>query len=385
MAELGEPSQSLLALLVFQNTINKEVMRSLHVYQYQYQYQLKEENKNKNKNDKDEDEDEDEDEDDIIIRRRRRSIHDFQTNTNNKLVERQFLFNNYDDDDHHSSSSSYVEMETNPPFLAFALQDLLLVNLHHHHLIPGHQLFGCWLCILDFHAASFTPYPIPPILSISRNPKLKSIASLANDLQTVYQFNSRTEDKLSRFSSQGVHIDYSHRVKNTLPDLNCLPELLPITELTDHQQLDQPGMTDAKKKRAAAEDIAKISLDDLIKYFDVPITEASRNLNVGLTVLKKRCRELGIPRWPHRKIKSLDSLINNLQEEVARRQKLEDTAAVRAVANRQSMLQKERESIERKPFMELQSETKKFRQDMFKRRHRARVLKNQDMTQLTIS
>lgn len=68
-----------------------------------------------------------------------------------------------------------------------------------------------------------------------------------------------------------------------------------------------------KKKRAASEDIARIALEDLAKYFDLPILEASRNLKVGLTVLKKKCREFGIPRWPHRKIKSLDGLIHELQ------------------------------------------------------------------------
>eukprot|EP01018_Ginkgo_biloba_P009256 Gb_36930 [translate_table: standard] len=65
--------------------------------------------------------------------------------------------------------------------------------------------------------------------------------------------------------------------------------------------------------RAPTKRVADIALKDLAKYFDVPITEASRNLKVGLTVLKKKCREFGIPRWPHRKIKSLDSLIQNLQ------------------------------------------------------------------------
>ena len=72
-------------------------------------------------------------------------------------------------------------------------------------------------------------------------------------------------------------------------------------------------MIENKKKRAGKEHIAKIELSDLAKYFDVPIIEASRNLNVGLTVLKRKCRELGIPRWPHRKIKSLDGLIHDLQ------------------------------------------------------------------------
>lgn len=45
----------------------------------------------------------------------------------------------------------------------------------------------------------------------------------------------------------------------------------------------------------------------------MPITQAARELDVGLTFLKKRCRELGIPRWPHRKMKSLQSLIDNVQ------------------------------------------------------------------------
>lgn len=49
------------------------------------------------------------------------------------------------------------------------------------------------------------------------------------------------------------------------------------------------------------------------QYFYMPIMQAARELNVGLTLLKKRCRELGIPRWPHRKMKSLQSLIKNVQ------------------------------------------------------------------------
>ena len=73
------------------------------------------------------------------------------------------------------------------------------------------------------------------------------------------------------------------------------------------------GLVEKRKKRAATKDIARLALEDLAKYFDLPIVEASKNLKVGLTVLKKKCREFGIPRWPHRKIKSLDSLIRDLQ------------------------------------------------------------------------
>lgn len=50
------------------------------------------------------------------------------------------------------------------------------------------------------------------------------------------------------------------------------------------------------------------------------------------------------------------------------------------VAKRQKMIEKEKENIERRPFMEIQRETKKFRQDIFKKRHRARALENQSRT-----
>lgn len=66
-------------------------------------------------------------------------------------------------------------------------------------------------------------------------------------------------------------------------------------------------------QRGPSERMTEITLAELSHYFNMPITQASKELKVGLTVLKKRCREFGIPRWPHRKMKSLDSLIHNIQ------------------------------------------------------------------------
>jgi len=56
-----------------------------------------------------------------------------------------------------------------------------------------------------------------------------------------------------------------------------------------------------------------LSRKTISQYFYMPITQAARELNVGLTHLKKRCRELGIRRWPHRKLMSLQTLINNIE------------------------------------------------------------------------
>lgn len=43
----------------------------------------------------------------------------------------------------------------------------------------------------------------------------------------------------------------------------------------------------------------------LARYFHLPIVEAARRLGVCTTILKRRSRAVGIPRWPHRKLSAL--------------------------------------------------------------------------------
>lgn len=68
-----------------------------------------------------------------------------------------------------------------------------------------------------------------------------------------------------------------------------------------------------KKKKKNNSSGLMLTRETISSYFYMPITEAAKELNVGLTFLKKRCRQLGIPRWPHRKLISLQTLINNVQ------------------------------------------------------------------------
>ncbi|PKA53339.1 Protein RKD4 [Apostasia shenzhenica] len=107
---------------------------------------------------------------------------------------------------------------------------------------------------------------------------------------------------------------------------NCSPELewdyvqclagpcTPQPELL--MEYDHPGecrlleSLPAKRRRSRS---GEIGMEEIRAYFDMPITRAATKMNVGLTVLKKRCRDLGISRWPHRKMKSLNTLIQNIQ------------------------------------------------------------------------
>ncbi|TKY74080.1 RKD4 protein [Spatholobus suberectus] len=108
-----------------------------------------------------------------------------------------------------------------------------------------------------------------------------------------------------------------------------------------------------KNKRSSA-----LEFDEIKNHFNVPITEAAKQMNVGLTLLKRRCRELNIMRWPHRKLKSLQLLIDNVKE--------------LGLANEVAMLEKHKMTLERLPGLELSEETKKLRQACFKANYKRR-------------
>ncbi|XP_052180671.1 protein RKD1 [Diospyros lotus] len=115
---------------------------------------------------------------------------------------------------------------------------------------------------------------------------------------------------------------------------------------------------EAKRPNIGKPKSGALELHEIQKYFDVPITKAAKELKVGLTVLKKRCRELNIMRWPHRKIKSLNSLIHNVK-------KLGLTTEV-------EMLEEHRRMLEKLPELELTERTKKLRQACFKANYKKR-------------
>ncbi|XP_055826225.1 protein RKD4 [Solanum dulcamara] len=101
-----------------------------------------------------------------------------------------------------------------------------------------------------------------------------------------------------------------------------------------------------------------LELEEIQRYFHVPITKAAKELRVGLTVLKKRCRELNIMRWPHRKLKSLQTLIHSVKE--------------MGLTSEVEMLEEHQRMVEKVPEMELTERTKKLRQACFKANYKKR-------------
>jgi type II secretory pathway pseudopilin PulG len=62
---------------------------------------------------------------------------------------------------------------------------------------------------------------------------------------------------------------------------------------------------------------ADLNLEELATFFHLPIALAAKEIGVCATVLKKICRKNKVPRWPHRKIKSLNKSIEALERTLA--------------------------------------------------------------------
>jgi hypothetical protein len=79
-----------------------------------------------------------------------------------------------------------------------------------------------------------------------RNPKLKSIPTLAKDIHFILKLSCKTDnEEPSRFSSKEiceVDRDNCHQSKKSLPvldqDLNCLPNSVSPSELSKSEQIE---------------------------------------------------------------------------------------------------------------------------------------------------
>ncbi|KMZ66787.1 Pentatricopeptide repeat [Zostera marina] len=138
-----------------------------------------------------------------------------------------------------------------------------------------------------------------------------------------------------------------------------------VEEISTPMPVSMISMTTTVEKA-----LSSLTFEEVSRYFYMPITRAAKELNVGLTLLKKRCRELGIPRWPHRKMKSLQTLINNVQE-LGMENGIAGESQLRCALE---ILEEEKKMIEKKPEIQLEEKTKRLRQAYFKANYKKRRL-----------
>ncbi|PIN21424.1 hypothetical protein CDL12_05897 [Handroanthus impetiginosus] len=202
----------------------------------------------------------------------------------------------------------------------------------------------------------FEPFWLANQMSMTSQVKLNDFEEISNDLG------------MWDFDQQSFHNDINHIIDYQNHDIvstrmyECNSN--PLMALTYQREFSSSNKNmEVKRGRYKS---SALQLEQIQKYFDVPITRAAKELNVGLTVLKKRCRELNITRWPHRKIKSLKSLIHNVKE--------------LGLTNEIGMLEEHKRMVEKIPEIELTERTKKLRQACFKANYKKRRALQQQVT-----
>lgn len=85
-----------------------------------------------------------------------------------------------------------------------------------------------------------------------------------------------------------------------------------------------------------------MDFEQLSSFFHLPINDASKELGICTTLLKKICRRNGITRWPYRKIRSLDKRISTLEIAIAKNPEAEQqlTKEISALHDKRRILMK---------------------------------------------
>ena len=129
--------------------------------------------------------------------------------------------------------------------------------------------------------------PLPSNMNISSQPN--NTSHLTNQ-QTISQPPSHSPNNYVSSQNHQPNLSLSHIQKSSSGNVSSQPESTRGRVLT---------------------------YEDLSRCFHLPINTAARELGVCVTALKKQCRRHGVPRWPHRKLKSLDKLKEKLEKEEA--------------------------------------------------------------------
>ncbi len=96
--------------------------------------------------------------------------------------------------------------------------------------------------------------------------------------------------------------------------------------------------------------------------FYKPSEQAAKDLGIRLTMLKKRCRELGFERWPYRKLQSVQNMIRNVQDLGQTSDGEVDARSRGEIIFLEDWLKR----IEENPYLPLDLDLQRFRKTCFK-------------------
>jgi len=93
-------------------------------------------------------------------------------------------------------------------------------------------------------------------------------------------------------------------------------------------------------------DLKEVSHAELVQLLHLPEKIVAKELGICVTSLKKACRQYGIYRWPHRKIKSIDKNLHKLEVALATCDKQEERVHLE---EKKAALEQERRTLPYRP------------------------------------
>eukprot|EP00898_Chlorokybus_atmophyticus_P008548 jgi/Chlat1/8695/Chrsp88S09240 len=150
---------------------------------------------------------------------------------------------------------------------------------------------------------------------------------LALRLRATAQRQKTPVDAAASASAQPPN-PIAHEVSNESPPM---PSLC-TSDAPSHSALSTSSGLDHPKTPEQALLVQKqkppVTLADIAKHFHKPSVQAASDLGICTTVLKRLCRQFGIPRWPYRKVNAqLDFPVNTNGKTVRVKATLSETGS----------------------------------------------------------
>ncbi|XP_073116062.1 protein RKD1-like [Elaeis guineensis] len=242
----------------------------------------------------------------------------------------------------------------------------------------SHRMFECTLFLRCSETDALVPFPE----SLDQIDNLHGSISMSDNSAALVPYQHHSPPALNDLALGDINLDPFTRDNYLTPHYcgDVISDIAPLNMIASSNgvhcgkiscnynypfevsKVDQVGQRSIKRRTNRRSRSTDIGFDEIKNYFCMPITRAAKEMKVGVTVLKNRCRELGINRWPHRKMKSLMTLIHNVQELGKGEESMREL----------ERLEEHKRLIEENPEMELSERTKKLRQACFKAHYKRR-------------
>ncbi|WVZ89233.1 hypothetical protein U9M48_035661 [Paspalum notatum var. saurae] len=209
-----------------------------------------------------------------------------------------------------------------------AFQDALCTNMasggghtDDHHEVPAPEITGCPQGV---HADA--AQDVEPTIKAANEPETAATAPFQDAICTNMPCGSDHADDDQHEVPAVAEDNGGHQRVLTIAADHVQPTVEATNRIETSEDIGPSEPRTTKEKEPLQDNVApkstlsiqrerasKLQLQDIARYFHLPIVEAAKALRVCATVLKGTSRKFRVQRWPYRKIKGIDNQIARLR------------------------------------------------------------------------